>query len=109
MEKFHNAQGYVEVAVALDHCPIILNLDASKKKKRWEFKFETKWFMDQDCDNIVKEAWHKSTEGARRFHAQRKLKSTGVSLKKWSSSKFSNTKKEIDLLLKRLADIQSKS
>ncbi|KAK9018505.1 hypothetical protein V6N11_001478 [Hibiscus sabdariffa] len=54
---FDRAIVLVEVAIASDHCPLVLCTDGLNRRGKREFKFESKWLSKEDCDNIVKEGW----------------------------------------------------
>ncbi|KAK9002732.1 hypothetical protein V6N11_060313 [Hibiscus sabdariffa] len=44
-------------AIASDHAPIILLLSGIKKKWKEDFKFESKWLLEEDFSSNVKDAW----------------------------------------------------
>ncbi|KAK8596584.1 hypothetical protein V6N12_065067 [Hibiscus sabdariffa] len=46
---YPKAIGVLEAAVASDHNPIILILDRLKKKKKKNFKFESRWLIEEEC------------------------------------------------------------
>ncbi|KAK8533159.1 hypothetical protein V6N12_076438 [Hibiscus sabdariffa] len=48
-EMFPKALGVLDVSMASDHAPIILFLQGISKRCKKDFKFESKWFIKEDC------------------------------------------------------------
>ncbi|OMO81699.1 Endonuclease/exonuclease/phosphatase [Corchorus capsularis] len=80
---FSEALGCYDVSLASDHLPLILSLEKIKKGRR-DFKFESKWLLDQECSNVVVEGWNSHVDGSRMFRFSKKLSSTRNCLRNWS-------------------------
>ncbi|OMO73078.1 reverse transcriptase [Corchorus capsularis] len=85
-DMFANAQGLYEVSTASDHCPVILCLDKLKNDKRRDFRFETKWLLDEECSGIVEEGWQEPVSGLRMFKLARKMAATRENLRRRRNS-----------------------
>ncbi|XVF14608.1 hypothetical protein REPUB_Repub09cG0075800 [Reevesia pubescens] len=77
----------MEVALMYDHNPVVFFLANDRRNRKKDFKFETKWLLDQECNEVVTEAWHLLSEGSLMFLVHNKLRSTRIKLKQWSHSK----------------------
>ncbi|KAK9027970.1 hypothetical protein V6N11_067786 [Hibiscus sabdariffa] len=102
-------KGVMEAAIAFDHAPIILLLSGLKKKWKKDFKFESKWLLEEECSSNVKEAWKSILQSSNSKTFGRKLKTTRAKLSKWSRKKFGNNKKSIEEIKKRLLELQDGS
>ncbi|KAK8986463.1 hypothetical protein V6N11_010019 [Hibiscus sabdariffa] len=58
---FPKAIVVVDIAIASDHAPIILLANGLLKKTKKDFKFESRWILENECSEIVKQEW-KPTE-----------------------------------------------
>ncbi|OMO91045.1 Endonuclease/exonuclease/phosphatase [Corchorus capsularis] len=103
---FSKALGWYEANLASDHLPLFLCLEKIKKNYRRDFKFESKWLLDQECAQVVEDGWRASESGSRMFRLSRKLVNTRNKLKTWSKAKFQNPKGKIESRLKRIKEIQ---
>ncbi|KAL4282690.1 hypothetical protein GQ457_16G028210 [Hibiscus cannabinus] len=54
--KYPKTIGMIEAAVASDHNPIIVFLEGLKKRSK-DFKFESRWLLEEDCHKHVRGAW----------------------------------------------------
>ncbi|KAK9032713.1 hypothetical protein V6N11_056970 [Hibiscus sabdariffa] len=54
---FPKALVVVDIAVASDHAPIVLLINGIMKKFKKDFKFESRWTLENECSDIVKEEW----------------------------------------------------
>ncbi|KAK8497056.1 hypothetical protein V6N12_063837 [Hibiscus sabdariffa] len=54
---FPKAIALIEVPIASDRAPIVLLTKGVKKKARTEFKFESRWTLEEECSNIIQEEW----------------------------------------------------
>ncbi|OMO84088.1 reverse transcriptase [Corchorus olitorius] len=104
---FNNAQGWYEPNIASDHNPVFLSLDKIKGSKKRDFRFESKWLLDDDCPGVVEEGWTEPVNGSRMFKLARKLTATRNKLKKWSKEKFKNPRLAIEAMKKRIQAIQA--
>ncbi|OMO52105.1 reverse transcriptase [Corchorus capsularis] len=103
---FTGAIGWYEADVASDHCPLLITLEKLKKNRRRDFKFESKWLLDQEFAEVIDDGWRTSEMGSRMFRLSRKLANTRNKLRSWSKDKFQNPKVEVELRLKRIKEIQ---
>ncbi|KAK9028594.1 hypothetical protein V6N11_025748 [Hibiscus sabdariffa] len=62
---FPKAIVVVDIAIASDHAPIILLANGLLRKTKKDFKFESRWILENECSEIVKQE-RKPTE--RRSH-----------------------------------------
>ncbi|KAK9011896.1 hypothetical protein V6N11_039971 [Hibiscus sabdariffa] len=49
--------GLLEAATVSDHNPIIPLLDDHRKRRGKDFKFESKWLIEEECLSNVNESW----------------------------------------------------
>ncbi|KAK8484822.1 hypothetical protein V6N11_070924 [Hibiscus sabdariffa] len=61
--SFPKAFGVVDAAIASDHSPIFLLLQGSPKRARYDFKFESKWLLEDECSKKVSDSWKPSLQG----------------------------------------------
>ncbi|KAK8480284.1 hypothetical protein V6N11_057054 [Hibiscus sabdariffa] len=54
---FPRAVVIVEAAIASEHAPILLLTNGIEKRAKKDFKFESKWLLEDECPKIVKEEW----------------------------------------------------
>ncbi|KAK9030308.1 hypothetical protein V6N11_031736 [Hibiscus sabdariffa] len=54
---FPRAIEVIDVAIASDHSPIILLMNGVLKRIMTDFKFESKWLVEEDCSQVVKKEW----------------------------------------------------
>ncbi|KAK9033047.1 hypothetical protein V6N11_018085 [Hibiscus sabdariffa] len=52
---FPKAIAIVDVPIASDHAPIVLLTNGVMKSVKKEFKFESRWSLEEECSNIVQE------------------------------------------------------
>ncbi|KAK8548192.1 hypothetical protein V6N12_061110 [Hibiscus sabdariffa] len=50
---FPKAIGLLDVAMGSDHAPILILPQGIKKKYKKEFKFESKWLLEEECTSTV--------------------------------------------------------
>ncbi|KAK8999212.1 hypothetical protein V6N11_070388 [Hibiscus sabdariffa] len=85
---FPKAIGILEAATISDHNPVVLLMEGLKKERKREFKFESRWLLDEECSSNVKEVWNASGSNIGQNQFVKKLKTTRVKLKKWSKIKY---------------------
>ncbi|KAK8485808.1 hypothetical protein V6N12_020149 [Hibiscus sabdariffa] len=56
-ERYSKAVGMLYVAIGSDHAPIIILPQGFKKNYRRDFKFESKWLLEEDCTSIIQASW----------------------------------------------------
>ncbi|KAK8972015.1 hypothetical protein V6N11_053636 [Hibiscus sabdariffa] len=79
---FPKAISIIDIAIALDHSPIIFMVNGVAKKARNEFKFESRWLIEEKCSRAVKEEWENKENGPSRGTFRVKLRRTRVKLSK---------------------------
>jgi hypothetical protein len=68
---------------------------ASRSHKRG-FKFEARWWLDEEYNNVVQSAWDSAGGGINALeNVQQKLASCQADLTSWSCRKFGDTKKKV--------------
>ncbi|KAK8559133.1 hypothetical protein V6N12_042416 [Hibiscus sabdariffa] len=93
LDMFHRADGLLETAIGSDHFPVTCNLYGSVRKRKREFKFESKWLLEDDCKPVVMEAWCNQSRGSDNAGLCRKLKRTKFKLLKWCKEKYGNQRR----------------
>jgi hypothetical protein len=93
-----------------DHKPILVVFSKEKKERiyyRKGFKFEASWQLDEEYQDIVKEAWV-AEDGGLNAHqtAQQKLLNCQKKLTRWSMGKFGHAEKILKQKSKKLAMLQ---
>ncbi|KAL2937830.1 hypothetical protein RDABS01_021279 [Bienertia sinuspersici] len=90
-----------------DHCPIMLtakNRSGKQRRRKKGFKFETCWLLDEECEPLVRRAWGKG-EGV---EMQQRLEGVARDLVSWSTEKFKDLGKQIEMAEKALKAAQSR-
>ncbi|KAK8499712.1 hypothetical protein V6N12_041616 [Hibiscus sabdariffa] len=54
---FPRAIAIIDVAIASDHAPIVLLTNGVMKKIKKDFKFQSKWILEEECSHLVEEEW----------------------------------------------------
>ncbi|KAK8569056.1 hypothetical protein V6N12_007588 [Hibiscus sabdariffa] len=91
-DMFHRADGFIETSIGSDHYPIICNFYGSFRKRKRDFKFESKWLLEDDCKLVVLEACCNQSRGSDNAGLCRKLKRTKFKLQKWCKEKYESKK-----------------
>jgi hypothetical protein len=55
---FPEAEAFALPAVGSDHSPLLVVSNAEYVKKQKDFNFEAYWIEDNDCREIVTQAWN---------------------------------------------------
>ncbi|KAK8544996.1 hypothetical protein V6N12_025851 [Hibiscus sabdariffa] len=105
---FPKAIGVLDVAMGSDHAPIIILSQGMMKKYKKEFKFESKWLLEDECTSTVQKSWDPISQPRISHRFGSKLRRTKYSLIKWSKlkSRFNNQKKQE--LLGKIKSLQGK-
>ncbi|KAK8973498.1 hypothetical protein V6N11_008859 [Hibiscus sabdariffa] len=85
---FPQAIAVIDVAIASDHAPIILLTNGIMNSAKKDFMFESSWFNEEECSQVIKEAWDDIGHGVSRSSFQFKLRRTWVQLTKWNKEKL---------------------
>ncbi|KAK8977948.1 hypothetical protein V6N11_059577 [Hibiscus sabdariffa] len=70
---FNKALGIIEPAIISDHSPLVLLLTGMHKKFKRDFKFESKWLLEDDCKELIKNEWVSTSSGHQSTNLHRKL------------------------------------
>ncbi|KAK9000895.1 hypothetical protein V6N11_081376 [Hibiscus sabdariffa] len=89
---FPKAIALIEIPIASDHTPIVLLTNWMIKSGKKDFKFESRWSLEEECNNLVQEEWNTPEERNNRGAFRVKLRRTKVKLWKWSREKFGKNK-----------------
>lgn len=90
-----------------DHNPIWLQCDFSFRVVPKLFRFEAKWNLDDECSEVVREAWTRGAEDSNRLGcAAGDLDRCRASLTSWSKAKYGDANRRLALLSKKLAFLQ---
>ncbi|KAK8593086.1 hypothetical protein V6N12_045173 [Hibiscus sabdariffa] len=54
---FPGAITIINVAIASDHALIVLLTNGMTKKVKRDFKFESRWLIEEECSRMVEEEW----------------------------------------------------
>jgi hypothetical protein len=92
-----------------DHCPLLL-ADTSGPKRTKAFRFENFWLKLPGFDDVVKEAWTRTTTHIEPCQIlYHKLKETGKCLHKWGKGIYSNTKVMLHAALLVILQLDARS
>ncbi|KAK8517476.1 hypothetical protein V6N12_016327 [Hibiscus sabdariffa] len=79
---FPKAISFIDIAIASDHSPIILLTNGVVKNTKKDFKFESRWLMENECSRVIKEEWENKENGPSRgshtFHASMRGYTAGI-------------------------------
>lgn len=90
-------------AINSDHAPLLLSLFQEPKSSKPMFRFEAMWLKDPAFLNIIGHKWHGLSASD---ELPLKLKLLRHFLYKWGQHNFSNFRKELNLMRKRISYIQ---
>ncbi|KAK9029098.1 hypothetical protein V6N11_026221 [Hibiscus sabdariffa] len=82
--SYPKAIGIFSTAIGSDHNPLILLLYGRKKKRRQDFKFESKWLLEEECKKKVEGTWRLQNNNNGDPSLIRKLNKTRGNLLGWS-------------------------
>ncbi|KAK8502512.1 hypothetical protein V6N12_005498 [Hibiscus sabdariffa] len=103
---FPKAIAIIKVPMASDHTPIVLLTNGVTKSGKKDFKFESRWSLEDECLNIIKEEWKPSEERHQRGTFRVKLRRTKVKLWKWSREKFGKNKISANDIVNKIKVLQ---
>ena len=71
------------------------------------FKFEARWWLDEEYNKIVENAWGREVSGTNAMQsAQLKLDKCKVDLSSWSRRKFGDAETQVKEKTKKLEELQ---
>ncbi|KAK9037482.1 hypothetical protein V6N11_022393 [Hibiscus sabdariffa] len=85
--RFLKAVGMLDVAIGSDHAPILILPQVQKGKYRRDFKFESKWLLEEECTSTIQTSWKTTLQPRPSHRFGSKLRRTKLSLIKWSKLK----------------------
>jgi hypothetical protein len=92
-----------------DHCPLVLNCSSVDWGPK-PFRFNNFWLQNREFKRVITEAWGLNNfEGWMGFILKEKLKSLKGVIKEWSRNTYGVWEDKKRLLIKRIADLDSKS
>ncbi|KAK8559229.1 hypothetical protein V6N12_042511 [Hibiscus sabdariffa] len=95
---FPKAVALLDVAIGSDHAPFIVYLKGIKRKYKKEFKFESKWLLEEDCTETVQNSWVPISQPRSSHRFGSKLRRTKYSLIRCSKLKSRvNNQKNMEL------------
>ncbi|KAK8507800.1 hypothetical protein V6N11_045982 [Hibiscus sabdariffa] len=97
--SFPKAITIMDVAITSDHSPIVLFLNGMQKKGKKDFKFESKWLLEEDCSQNILEEWDPGPRGSSFKMLGKKLIKTKMRLIKWSREKYGRNKQTVEDIL----------
>ncbi|KAK8988876.1 hypothetical protein V6N11_030249 [Hibiscus sabdariffa] len=98
---FPKAIAIIDVPIASDHTPIVLLLNGVTKRGKKEFKFESRWSLEEECSNIVQEEWASAEERNQRGTFRVKLRRTKVKLWRWNRDKENREERKKDIFSRK--------
>ncbi|KAL4279725.1 hypothetical protein GQ457_03G026420 [Hibiscus cannabinus] len=107
---FPKSIGMLDVAIESNHTPIIILSQGTNKKYKKEFKFESKWLLEEECTSTVRNSWEPISHPRSSHRFGSELRMTKYSLIKWSKTKSRvNNKKKHYLQLSKIELSESKN
>ncbi|KAK9020855.1 hypothetical protein V6N11_010867 [Hibiscus sabdariffa] len=106
--RYPKAVGVLDVAIGSDHAPIIILPQGFKKKYRKDFKFESKWLLEEDCTSTIQTSWQPTSQPRPSHRFGSKLRRTKFSLIKWSKMKTRVNNQRKQQLMERINSYQGK-
>ncbi|KAL4319186.1 hypothetical protein GQ457_18G018140 [Hibiscus cannabinus] len=105
-EMFNKATGFLEPAIGSDHCPLVCNFYGSSRRRKRDFRFESKWLLEDECKQVVNNAWKLSRGMTESGNVCKKLKRTRFKLLRWCKDKYGKQKNNTEALYKKIETIQ---
>jgi hypothetical protein len=106
---FKEVEVRIEAKRASDHNPVLIEFHEEKQEKRCGhrgFKFEAKWWVDDECGSVIKSAWEAEGLHANRITVVRnKLQQCQKVLSGWSRRKFGDTEERLKSKNKELVKL----
>ncbi|KAK9029876.1 hypothetical protein V6N11_031320 [Hibiscus sabdariffa] len=104
--KFCNVVGVCGPAIESDHCSLICHLKGTNSKPKKAFKFEAKRLIEEECKEVVREAWNQDDRLAREVRFCIEIRRIRVKLKNWSKAKYGGKRNMVDKLCKEIVELQ---
>jgi hypothetical protein len=111
-ELHRRAEVVVLAARASDHNPLLVMFEKTEQWSRGgkrNFKFEDRWWLDPECDKIIKDAWEGTgVQEGPMLVVQRNLEQCQSWLQGWSRRKYGNLDELVKKKTKQLVKIQQR-
>jgi hypothetical protein len=96
-----------------DHLGLLLELAPcllpGRKKKNRQFRFDHTWVHEENCEEVIAEAWSSSYSGTPMFCLNQKIKQCRLQLLKWSQSQLRPTPRNIESKKRQLQELECQS
>ncbi|CAL1404768.1 unnamed protein product [Linum trigynum] len=96
---YSNALIIHELPIESDHSPLRLEFEGMRGKSRTPFRFDTRWFQNEECFEIVNRNW----DGGGLCHER--LQNCKKELTIWAKQMFKDQNRRAEDIQKRLVDI----
>jgi hypothetical protein len=107
---YRETEVFILTARASDHNPLLINFEKEIHLcggGNRGFKFEDRWWLDEDCGNIIRSAWEQSSLPGGPMQAVRSnLERCQTLLKSWNRRKYGNMEKMVNRKSKELLHLQ---
>ncbi|KAK8494411.1 hypothetical protein V6N12_002358 [Hibiscus sabdariffa] len=84
---FPKVVAMLDIAIASDYAMVIIQLQGLKNNYKKEFKFESKWLLEEDCTSTVQGSWEPISQPRNSHRFGSKLRRTKHTLIRWSKLK----------------------
>jgi hypothetical protein len=108
-EHFPNAVVRNLTAAKSDHCPLLVVLDrteSSHVRGHRQFRYELMWEAHDSFHSFLEDKWKEKGTAMSLHEVTSKLQNLSGELSSWSTDVFGNVRKEIHLLMSRLAELR---
>ena len=104
LDRFLSEKIFHRTSSVSDHCPMVLQLEKSKKVKRYgkTFRFEAIWLKDSSCEEIVNSACEEASTTGSNFPMVKCLDNCCIKLEMWNKSVFGQVGNNLTRLPKHL-------
>ncbi|XP_052107462.1 uncharacterized protein LOC127740503 [Arachis duranensis] len=89
-----------------DHAPLLLDSNPRTERSKHRFKFQERWYSNDEIRQIIREVWHEQVDGSAMYILAKKIKRCRHKIVKWQQEHRSNSKVEIDLLQSKLEELR---
>ncbi|KAK9032251.1 hypothetical protein V6N11_056525 [Hibiscus sabdariffa] len=84
---FPKVVAMLDIAMGSDYAPVIIHLHGLNKNCKKEFKFESKWLLEEDCTSTIQGSWESISQPRNSHRFGSKLRRTKFTLLRWSKLK----------------------
>ncbi|XP_074271346.1 uncharacterized protein LOC141595280 [Silene latifolia] len=108
LEAFPDAYAHFMTEGTFDHCPCVIHLDGTPRRKIAAFKYYNMWALAPTFQEIVEKSWSSPVMGTPMFRVATKLKRLKGDLKLLNKAFFNDVENNSSMLLIALNEIQKK-